>query len=249
MSFLKAVGIGGRIRRAFFFGALCVLLGLFSVARLERAEASGAHPKAVSTKCAHLTGAAVFRDGVTDGIRSDSLQIYSPLYEDYYGSTSEYHGWEDSTVCLMEYGDYDFIMGTAGTKFETTGIDRTVVLDFMAADPFAVVPFAPIQVCEVTIRSDYVYSDTPYEVAPKRLILWFSVGRTDFNLYFDEGDDDTDMVWVTQTGTAAGGNRVWTIESTGYGRLYGGRKLGVVGHYLMPFKITIYESGKPNTCF
>ncbi len=248
MSHLRSLGKSVRARRSALVWVLCLMLGLIWGLLQDGAEAAGQKGKPSSSKCNHLTAAAVFRDADTDGIKSDGQSIY---YEgsngSFYGSPSEYHGWEDSTVCLMMFDDYDFIMGTSGTSFEKTGINRLAVLNF-AANPNPPVPFDPFQLVEVNIRSDYVY-DIEADQGPfnKRLIVWFTANRVDYKLYFDDTDDETDMVQVTLTGTTP--NRVWTIESSGQGRLVGPRKTGIVGYFYVPFKITIYETNYPNTCF
>jgi hypothetical protein len=211
--------------------ALCALLGLLAGAGTNKATAAGP-----SSKCLTVTAAALFRDDPTDGIRSDNLGLYP-----------EYRGWEDSLVCLMTTQDFDFILGTTNTKYEKTGIDRQVTLDF-GANPNPPTPFPALQVGEVSIRADYILSSTGYDSEPKRLILWFKVGRTDYKLYFD-GVDECDTTIVSQTGTAP--DRVWTIECDGKGRLEGpvGRgKTGTIGLFLMPFKITISETTYPPTC-
>lgn len=228
-----------RIQRIVIVGFLGILLGLVWSMLPDRAEAAKNPP----LNCAHMTAAAVFGDDGGDGIRSDGQTPYPiPLY----GSPSEYHGWEDSTVCLMEFDDYDFIMGTAGTKFELNGWNRKVTLDFTKGenDP---VPFASPLAYEVTIRSDYIYNLAEAGPVSRRLILWFTANRIDYKLYFDDNDADTDMVQVTLTGSAP--NRVWTIISNGYGRLEGPRRVGIVGYFYMPFQLKIYETNKPKTCF
>ncbi len=233
-----------RFRRIVLGGLLCILLGLLWGIRPGRVEAAGQKGKPPSNKCNHLTAAVAFRDLTTDGIRSDGLLLYDPAE---YGSASAYHGWEDSTACLMMFDDYDFIMGTTGTSFEMTGVDRRITLNF-AANGNPPVPFELVQPVEVLIRSDYVYNLDDSGPVNRRLLVWFTASQVDYKLYFDDGDG-TDMVQVTRTGTAAQKNRIWTIESSGKGRLEGPRKVGIVGYYFMPFKITIYETTQPNTCF
>jgi hypothetical protein len=222
-------------RRIAMAAGVCVLVGLIGGFLLDRAEAQ----KKPKPMCNNTTAAAVFRDATGDGLRSDGQLVYGPPL---YGSYSEYHGWEDALVCLMENSDYDFILGTTGTAFEKNGFDRTVFLDF--GDQGAPVP---AMAYEVLIRADYLFNMTPGEgTVDKRLIVWFTVGRTDYKLYFDDDDGDTDPVQVTVEGTAP--DRVWTIVSTGSGRLVGPRKMGIVGYYLMPFEIKIYETNQPKTC-
>jgi len=231
MASFKTSGVSRAVPRIVAGVALYALLGLLSGPSLGKAAAAGP-----SSKCLTVTAEAVFRDATTDGIRSDNLGLYL-----------EYRGWEDSLVCLMTTQDFDFILGTTNTKYEKTGIDREATLDF-AANPNPATPFSPFQVGEVTIRADYILSPTEYYSEPKRLILWFKVGRTEYKLYFD-GVDECDMATVSQTGTAP--NRVWTIEVDGLGRLEGpvGRgKTGAIDYYLMPFKITISETNYPPTC-
>lgn len=243
MSGLRMWGTSVRIRRIAVAGVLCLLLGLVWGLLPDRAEAQGKPAKPPSNKCNHLTAAVVFLDAPGDGIKSDGQQIYYVGYPDgYYGSPSEYHGWEDSLACLMMYDDWDFIMGTASTSFEKNGWNRKVRVDFGEQQ----VPFSPSDLYEVTIRSDYVYNVNP-DQAPvdRRLILWFTANRIDYKLYFDDADG-TDQVQVTMTGTTP--DRVWTIVSSGFGRLEGPRKVGIVGYFSMPFQIKIYETGKPNTC-
>jgi hypothetical protein len=232
MSSRKPSGVSSAIPRIAAAVALCALLGLLSGAILGKASAAGP-----SSKCLTVTAAALFRDDPADGFRSDNLAYYL-----------EYRGWEDALVCLMTTQDCDFILGTTNTKYEKTGIDRKATLDFAAYLGNPLTPFSPLQVGEVTIRADYILSETPYSGEPKRLILWFKVGRTEYKLYFD-GVDECDTATVSQTGAAP--SRVWTIEGDGLGRLEGpvGRgKTGTIGHYLMPFKITISETTYPPTC-
>jgi hypothetical protein len=245
MSGLRSLGRRTAIRRIALAGVFCLLLAFVWGLLPDGAQAAGQKPaklaKPPATNCYNLTAAAVFRDDPGDGLRSDGQQIYYENYFDgYYGSPSEYHGWEDSLVCLMEDYDWDFIMGTTSTKYELNGYNRMVMLDFGTQ----AVPFASCAPYEVLIRADYI---TNMEGGPlaKRLIVWFTANRVDYKLYFDDGDE-TDQVQVTVTGTAP--NRVWTIESDGYGRLEGPRKVGIVGYFHMPFQITIYETDKPKTC-
>jgi hypothetical protein len=224
-----------RIRRIAIVGGMCILLGLVWGLITDRAEAA----KKPAPMCNNVTAAAVFRDDPGDGLKSDGLPVYgSPTY----GSPSEYHGWDDSLVCLMENDDWDFIMGTTSTKYEINGWDREVTLNF-PENPEDPVPFPLTLTTEVLIRSDYIYNlEDP---GPRRLIVWFTANRVDYKLYFDDGGS-TNPVWVTVTGTTP--NRVWTIESFGWGRLEGPRKVGIVGYYYMPFKIAIHETGQPKTC-
>lgn len=231
------------MRRIAAIGGTLVLLVFAWVLASTWAEAAGQKGKPAkppNDKCNNVTAAAVFRDDPGDGLKSDALGLYAanPLY----GSESEYHGWEDSLVCLMEYDDWDFIMGTTGTIFEKNGWDRMATLNFPTDGPDTV-PFATPLTSEVLIRSDYVYNIV--DPGSRRLIVWFTVGRTDYKLYFDDGES-TNQVQVTVTGTTP--NRVWTIESDGWGRLEGPRKVGIVGYYYMPFQITIYETSQPKTC-
>ena len=231
------------VRRIVPAGGLCLLLAI-GWGLVAAGAAAGQKGKPPSNKCNHLTAAAVFRDASTDGVKSDGQFVYPyPAF----GSPSEYHGWEDSAVCLMMFDDYDFIMGTSGTIFEKNGWNRMVALDF-AANPNPSTPFNPLQTVEVSIRSDYIFNLAEPGPVNRRLILWFTANGTDYKLYFDDADG-ADMVQATVTGTAEARNRVWTIESSGYGRLEGPRKTGIVGYFLMPFKITIHETSYPNTCF
>ncbi len=248
MSGLRSLGRRTAIRRIALAGVFCLLLafvwGLLPDGALSAGQKPAKPGKPPAAKCANLTAAAVFRDGPGDGLKSDGLGLYpNPLDPDYYfGSPFEYHGWEDSLVCLMENDDWDFIMGTTSTKYELNGFNRMVTLDF-GAQP---VPFASCAPYEVLIRADYITNIEGEDPVDRRLIVWFTVGRIDYKLYFDDNDDDTNMVQVTVTGTAP--DRVWTIVSEGYGRLEGPRRVGIVGYFYMPFQITIHETDKPKTC-
>lgn len=232
------------MRRIVAIGGALVLLVFAWVLASNWAEAAGQNPKGKpakppTDKCNNVTAAAVFRDAADDGLKSDGQTVYgAPLY----GSVSEYHGWEDSLVCLMEYDDWDFIMGTTSTAFEKNGWNRMASLNFPTDGPDPV-PFATPLMTEVLIRSDYVYNIN--DPGPRRLIVWFTVGRTDYKLYFDDGEG-TNQVQVAVSGSSP--TRIWTIESFGWGRLEGPRKVGIVGYYYMPFKITIHETDQPKTC-
>jgi len=246
MSGLRSLGRRTAIRRIALAGVFCLLLAFVWGWLPDGAQAAGQKPaklaKPPAANCANLTAAAVFRDDPGDGLKSDNQQIYYEDYLDgYYGSPSEYHGWEDSLVCLMENDDWDFIMGTTSTKYELNGFNRMVTLDFGTQT----VPFASCMTYEVLIRADYITNISGGPV-DRRLIVWFTANRVDYKLYFDDNDDDTDMVQVTVTGTAP--NRIWTVVSNGYGRLEGPRKVGIVGYFYMPFQIAIYETDKPKTC-
>lgn len=228
-----------RMRKIAIAAGVFILFALVWSMIPDSVEAQGKGGKPPSTKCLNVTAAAVFRDAEGDGLRSDGLSVYPyPLY----GSLSEYHGWQDSLVCLMENDDWDFIMGTTSTLYEKNGRNRMATLDFGSQQ----VPFASSMLYEVLIRADYIYNIQEAGPVPRRLIVWFTANRTDYKLYFDDNDDDTDMVQVTLSGTAP--NRVWTIVSTGYGRLEGPRKAGIVGYYYMPFQIKIHETTQPKTC-
>jgi hypothetical protein len=247
MSALRSLGRRTAIGRIALAGVFCLLLAFVWGLLPDGALAAGQKPakpgKPPAANCANLTAAAVFRDDPGDGLRSDGQVIYYEGYFDgYYGSPSEYHGWEDSLVCLMENDDWDFIMGTTSTKYELNGFNRMVTLDF-GAQP---VPFASCAPYEVLIRADYITNIEGGDTVDRRLIVWFTVGRIDYKLYFDDNDDDTNMVQVSVTGDPP--NRVWTIVSDGYGRLEGPRKVGFVGYFHMPFQITIHETDKPKTC-
>jgi hypothetical protein len=247
MSGLRSLGRRTAIGRIALAGVFCLLLAFVWGLLPDGAQAAGqklAKPgKPPAPNCYNLTAAAVFRDQQGDGLRSDSLAPYTvPLDPDYYfGSPSEYHGWEDSLVCLMENDDYDFIMGTSSIQYELNGFNRMVTLDF-GTQP---VPYASCAPYEVLIRADYITNMSGGPLL-KRLIVWFTANRVDYKLYFDDNDNDTDMVQVTVTGTAP--NRIWTVVSNGHGRLEGPRRVGIVGHFNMPFQIAIHETDKPRTC-
>jgi hypothetical protein len=244
MSGLRSLGRRTAVRRIALAGVFCLLLafvwGLLpdgALAAGQKAAKPAKPGKPPAANCANLTAAAVFRDAVGDGLKSDDQQIY----EGYYGSPSEYHGWEDSLVCLMENDDWDFIMGTTSTKYELNGFNRMVTLDF-GTQP---VPFESCMTYEVLIRADYITNIEGGDPVDRRLIVWFTANRIDYKLYFDDGDG-TNEVQVTVTGET--GHRIWTIVSDGYGRLEGPRRVGIVGYFYMPFQITICETDNPKTC-
>jgi hypothetical protein len=218
--------------------ALCIPLLLVAQGDKGKGNKGGK-----SSMCQTVTADAEFRDTQGDGIRSG---VENSIHGD-----KKYYGNEDALVCLLKGQDHDFILSTmGGTKYErASGIDRKVTLDFGAngnpAPPFDSLSFE----VDPLIRVDEVLSDDPegYTDQPKRFIMWFSVGRDNYRLVFD-GLDESEYVSVTQTGTTP--ERIWTIISTDKARLeYDHRgKRYTVGHFVMPFQITVLETEKDPTC-
>ena len=238
MANLKSLGTKGILLRMFVALALCI--SLFLVAQGKQGKGN----KGKGPNCKTITADAEFRDETGDGIRSDGL--YS-VHGD-----KRYYGLEDTLVCLLTDQDHDFIQSTqGGTSYEKeSGVDRKVTLDFTASieNDLTLLPFQPYQIIDPLIRADEILSDTDYTDLPKRLLLWFDVGRDKYQLRFD--GIDCDLVWATQSGESP--NRIWTIESFGdeLARLVKlkGLKKNTIGYFKMPFKITVYETAKPPTC-
>jgi hypothetical protein len=220
--------------------ALCVPLLLLAQSNQGKGNKGKKNPS-----CNTVTADVVFRDGVTDGIRSDGGPS---IWED-----TTYYGLEDTLVCLLTEQDHDFIMSTEGnTPYERqSGLDRKVILDFTAnsGNDLTSLPFDPVLIGDVLIRVDEVLSDADYTDSEMRFLLWFDVGRNSYQLRFD-GLDECEWVTVTQE-TDSSGLRQWTIESNGThtARLEKVKgKRYTVGHFIMPFQITVYETDKDPTC-
>lgn len=222
-----------RIRNRTF--VICAVLALLVPLVLLAQGKKNNGNKGKSGSCETITADAEFRYQITDGIRSDGNGLYMGL--------------DDTLVCLLTEQDHDFIMSTEGnTPYErASGVDRKVTLYF-GANNFDLPPFDPIQIVDTLIRVDEVLSDGDYTNQDKRFIMWFKVGRDNYKLVYDNLDP-SDMVSVTQTGTSP--NRIWTIESTGTHNARLEKVKGkryTVGHFIMPFQITVYETEKPPTC-
>ena len=234
MANFKSLGMKRRTLSICVALALCIPLLL--IAPLNQGKGKK------NPSCNTVTADAEFRDDGLDGIRSDD----GPSF---YGD-KKYYGNEDALVCLLKDQDHDFILSTEGnTRYERqSGLDRKVTLNF-SANNSNLPPFYPIQVADVLIRVDEVLSDADYSDVEMRFLLWFDVGRNSYQLRFD-GLDECDYVTVTQQ-TDSSGLRQWTIESneTHTARLekVKGRR-HTVGHFIMPFQITVYETDKDPTC-
>jgi hypothetical protein len=235
MANFKSLGMKGRILSICVALALCIPLLLLAQSNQGKGNKGKKNPS-----CQTVTADAVFRDGTTDGIRSDGI----------WGG--EYRGLEGATVCLLTEWDYDFILGCRDERIEKGYPDRKVKLDFSASnseEDLIGLPFDPIQEADVLIRVDEVLSDEgDYTDSEMRFLLWFDVGRDSYQLRFD-GLDDCEYVEVTQTGISP--NRIWTIESIGshtarLEKLKGKRY--TAGHFKMPFQIVVYETDKDPTC-
>jgi len=245
MANFKSPGINKRTLSICAVLALCLPLLL-----VAQGDKGNGNKGGKSSMCQTVTADAELRDD-GDGIRSGNE--YS-IHND-----KKYYGLEDTLVCLLTEQDHDFILSTEGkTSYErASGINRKVTLDFGVNNggysPFDV---DPIEV-DALIRVDEVLSNDAesYTNQPKRLILWFSIGRNNYRLVFDglviDEFNQSDWVEVTQT-TNADGLREWTIASaeTHKARLeYDHRgKRYTVDHFVMPFQITVYETTKPPTC-
>ena len=231
MANFKSLGTKGRILSICVALALCIPLLLLAQSNQGKGNKGKKNPS-----CNTVTADAVFRDGATDGILSDGEGFYKGL--------------EGATVCLLTEWDYDFILGCRDTKIEKGYIDRKVILDFSAntGNDLSLLPFDPFQVADVLIRVDEVLSDADYSDSEMRFLLWFDVGRNSYQLRFD-GLDECEWVKVTQE--TVSGLRRWTIESIGShtARLEKVKgKRYTVGHFIMPFQITVYETEKDPTC-
>lgn len=239
MANFKSPGIKKRILSICAALALCVPLLLVAQGNKGKGNKGGK-----SSMCETITADAIFCDELGDGILSDGG--YS-----IHGDT-KYYGLEDTLVCLLKEQDHDLILSTqGGTKYEKeSGLDRKVTLDFSANNNCNLLPFDPILEVDALIRVDEVLSDTEYTDITTRLLMWFDVGRDSYQLRFD-GLDDCEWVLVTQTYDPDTELREWTIKSIG---TYTARlekvkgKRYTVGHFIMPFQITVYETEKPATC-
>ncbi|NIM90182.1 MAG: hypothetical protein GTO17_04460 [Candidatus Aminicenantes bacterium] len=230
MANFKFLGMRGRIL------SICVASGLVIPLLLLAQSNQGKGGKGKDPNCNTVTADAEFRDAIGDGIYSDGYGFYKGL--------------EGATVCLLTEQDHDFILGCMNTKIEKGYIDRKVTLDFLANNT-NLPPFDPIQVVDVSIRVDEVLSETNYTDQEKRFLLWFDIGRNSYQLRFD-GLDECEWVKVTQYTDPDTGLRQWTIESIGThtARLEKVKgKRFTVGHFIMPFQITVYETDKDPTCF
>lgn len=235
---------GAKQRILIICAVLALCLPLLLIAQGDKGQGNKGGK---SSLCQTVTADAEFRDDSTDGIGSGSEYSIK-------GNNKMYYGLEDALVCLLKEQDHDFILSTVGkTSYErASGIDRKVRLDFSANyNDLSLLPFDPILEVDALIRVDEVLSDNPegYTDQLKRFIMWFSVGRDNYRLVFD-GLDQSEWVLVTQTGTTP--NRIWAIASaeTHAARLeYDHRgKRYTVGHFVMPFQITVYETDKDPTC-
>lgn len=239
MANFKSPGINKRILSICAALALCVPLVLLAQGN------KGKKPSA----CPTVTADAVFRDGEMDGIQSGNEYSIK-------GNDKKYYGLEDALVCLLTEQDHDFILSTEGkTSYErASGINRKVTLDF-GANNTTWLPFSATLEVDALVRVDEVLSDTDYTDPKMRFIMWFSVSRDNYRLVFDglviDEFNQSDWVEVTQT-TNADGLREWTITCTDSHKArleYDHRgKRYTVGHFVMPFQITVYETKKEPTC-